>query len=388
MSSDVGKTDFELEKVLSEVAKELPKMAAFADQDGHVFWVNQAFTTVTGYSVNELDGLNFWHSVLDKNSDDDQLSALTDSVSNRTAFEGEILAKHRSGSPMWVELSLKPIYADNSEFLGFASFLEDISVRKKRTQYSQERELQNQRLLDSLGEALFRTDLSGKIRLLTQAWAEITGYSQDESIGKPEVEFIHPPDREIYAAMQKEIRDGAKSVQRSLRLQQKDGEVRWVERKVRPNFDSLGEMDGVVGTLRDTHIQRNAEDALKESQARYELILSGSKDGIWDWEIKTGKTFFSNRYKEMLGYKPDELEDSVFSWITLVHPGDYPRVDETLQNYLDGHTPFYEAEFRMVHRDGSWRWILARGVATRDEQGNAIRMAGSHTDVTARRTWE
>jgi PAS domain S-box-containing protein len=123
--------------------------------------------------------------------------------------------------------------------------------------------------------------------------------------------------------------------------------------------------------------------ALRASQLRWQYALEGAGDGVWDWNNHTGEVVLSRRWKEMLGYDESEVEDSVTSWAGLMHPQDRQRAVQVLQDYLAGAMPDYAQEIRMRCRDGSWKWILTRGmVVSRDAQGRPLRTIGTHTDIS------
>ncbi len=128
--------------------------------------------------------------------------------------------------------------------------------------------------------------------------------------------------------------------------------------------------------------------ALRESEERYALAVEGSNDGIWDWNLVTDEVYLSPRWKKMLGYGDDEIDNDRDAWKKLMHPEDYPGAVEILENYLEGRLPHYEFESRFRHKDGSWRWIFNRGICRRDERGKPFRMAGSHSDITERKIAE
>ncbi len=134
--------------------------------------------------------------------------------------------------------------------------------------------------------------------------------------------------------------------------------------------------------------RKQVEKALAESQERWELAITGTNDGIWDWDIRTGKVFFSERWKSMLGYHQDEIAGHVDAWSSLLHPDDAPHVLAEVDRHLRGKTAFYQCEQRLRCKDGSYKWILDRGRALFDADGNAMRMAGSHTDISKQRAAE
>ncbi|MFZ5879264.1 MAG: PAS domain S-box protein [Chloroflexota bacterium] len=126
-------------------------------------------------------------------------------------------------------------------------------------------------------------------------------------------------------------------------------------------------------------------EELRVSRERYELSIAGSNDGLWDWDMSTNAVYFSPRWKEMIGYGEDELNNGFADFESLLHPEDHDRVLAYVNDYLTGKIPNYDTEFRFHHKDGSYRWIRARGVVVRNAEGVPLRMAGSHTDITERR---
>jgi PAS domain S-box-containing protein len=128
-----------------------------------------------------------------------------------------------------------------------------------------------------------------------------------------------------------------------------------------------------------------AGTALKEREERLALVTQGINDGIWDWDLKTDQVYFSPRWKAMLGYQEEEIPHRFEAWRDLVHPEDLRRAEAAIRAHLDGGSPIYHLEHRLRHKDGTYRWILARGICLRDATGQPYRMAGSHTDITERK---
>jgi len=132
----------------------------------------------------------------------------------------------------------------------------------------------------------------------------------------------------------------------------------------------------------------DAEAALLACEERYTLALKGSNEGIWDWDLATGKVFFSDRWKEILGYAPGEISGDVEEWKSRIHPEDFDRVMAVHREHFEGKSPFFEVEYRLRHKDGTYRWILGKGACLRDPKGVPYRAAGSHIDITRRKETE
>ncbi len=133
---------------------------------------------------------------------------------------------------------------------------------------------------------------------------------------------------------------------------------------------------------------QKANEALQASEERYALAIRGANDGLWDWDLKTGRVHYSARWKEMLGCEDAQIGDSLQHWISRVHPDDLESIHTAIAAHREQVTPHFEVEHRLLHTDGRYRWMLARGTAVWDGAGQATRMAGSLTDVTARREAE
>lgn len=128
-----------------------------------------------------------------------------------------------------------------------------------------------------------------------------------------------------------------------------------------------------------------AEASLRESEERYILAARGANDGLWDWNLDTDQIYFSPRWKAMLGYEEDMIEDHPHEWFDRIHPDELMEFQLAMSAHMKGMTDQFEIEYRIQHQDGYYRWMLCRGLAIRDEAGNAYRIAGSQTDITERK---
>jgi diguanylate cyclase (GGDEF)-like protein/PAS domain S-box-containing protein len=121
---------------------------------------------------------------------------------------------------------------------------------------------------------------------------------------------------------------------------------------------------------------------LRTSEMRYSLSAQGANDGLWDWDLQTGRIYYSERWKSILGLEPNEVGDGPEEWFDRIHAEDRSHVEQALAAHRAGETAQFECEYRVLHRDQSYRWVLTRGMAVRDESGRETRMAGSQTDIT------
>jgi PAS domain S-box-containing protein len=164
-----------------------------------------------------------------------------------------------------------------------------------------------------------------------------------------------------------------------------------VERNWLTSCCPLKEGDKVVAAnvvVVDMTERRRAQKALQESEERLRIALEGNSEGVWDWEIRKGPAVFSAGYARMLGYEPEEFAKDYDSWRALVHPDDIGRVDRAHAEHIYENKRF-RVELRMRKKNGDWCWILSRGtVVQRDGEGRAVRMIGTHMDITEQKLAE
>jgi PAS domain S-box-containing protein len=162
----------------------------------------------------------------------------------------------------------------------------------------------------------------------------------------------------------------------------------WVPPEHEPRVEQEGFLETIGDLLAGIIKRKRTEVRLRQSEERFALAVQGTDAGIWDWDLLTNQVYFSPSWKSILGYEPDEISNDFSEWETRLHPEDRDRAMATVKDYLEGRTTDYELEHRLRHKDGRYRWILARGAAVFDEQGRPYRFVGSHLDITRRREAE
>ena len=161
------------------------------------------------------------------------------------------------------------------------------------------------------------------------------------------------------------------------------GGLAYYEARLRPS-----DHDQTIVLVRDITIRKTALEALKASEERYALAARAANDGLWDWNLPTNRVYFSPRWKSLLGYADGEIENPANAWWDRIHPDDVELVKRAFTHLGETGKDTLEIEYRIRHRDNSFRWVETRGIAVRDAAGAAYRIVGSQTDITPRKEAE
>ncbi len=200
-------------------------------------------------------------------------------------------------------------------------------------------------------------------------------------------EQVHPDDRElVYGSVQRALQEGGDSI--LFRIHRADGEVRFLQAHAHVEADDEGAPKRFLGSAQDVTDQILAERALRDSEERYALAARGANDGLWDWDLRANTIYLSPRWLEMIGCSPYATEDDSNVWLQRVHPDEQSALHATLHAHLSGQSEHFECEYRLKDENGEWKWMLGRGLAVRDANGEATRIAGSQTDISGRKHFE
>lgn len=249
-----------------------------------------------------------------------------------------------------------------------------------------ERERRYYNLFLSAPDVVYALSGDDTITDLNPVFESLTGWPVEDWIGKPFHQLIHPDDLPMMMHRQRQLLEGRALPPIELRVKTRCGT--YIHCEFTGTIErSNGAVVGILGIARDITARKRVEEALRESQDRYALAAMGANDGLWDWNIQTENVYYSSRWKTMLGISED-ITNSIEEWFQRIHPEDLPLVKSDIAVHLRSMTPHFESEHRMMHKDGSYRWVLSRGIAVLDKEGNPLRMAGSQTDITQRKNTE
>ncbi|GAB4108138.1 MAG: hypothetical protein Kow00105_14290 [Phycisphaeraceae bacterium] len=236
-------------------------------------------------------------------------------------------------------------------------------------------ELKNQKLVLDEHAIVSIADIRGNIIYANDKFCELSGYTREELIGQNHrILKSSEHDKAFYRNLWLTISCG-ETWRGEIKNRAKDGSYYWVEATIMPLKNEQGRIDRYLAIRTDI-------TAIKEAERRLEMAMLAAKQGLWEWDIRTGRTFFSDYWYTMLGYEPGELPMKLETWQDLCHPDDLPKAMEEVQKHFAGKTTFYQCEQRLKTKDGSWKWIRDAGeVVERDAEGNPLRMIGVHIDI-------
>ena len=271
----------------------------------------------------------------------------------------------------------------------YGALKEEMERREKADRAIRENESRYRQIVEGANDIIFRTDAGGFFAYVNSVSVRVSGYSENELIGKHYTELVEPRHRE---AIQRFY--GIQFVKRTPNTYHeypfvaKDGEVIWLGQHVQLLFDGEN-ITGFQAIARDITDRKRVEEALRKSEERLELALRGADLGLWDYNFQTGEAFVSARSAEMVGYTIEEAEPHITWWGKQVHPEDLHRVRKAMNDHVKARTQIYECEHRLRHKSGEYIWVLARGKLVEwDEQGNPERAVGTTLDITGRKRME
>jgi PAS domain S-box-containing protein len=376
---------------LSELYDRAPCGYHSLDKDGVFIKINDTELEMLGYAREEIIGKKKFSDLLTSES-------LITFQNNFSLFKEHGWVKNlefqmicKDGTILPVALNAIAIKDSDGNFLMSRSSMFDISDRKCAEEQLQKTEERLRFLLGTTPAVIYSCAPTENypVTFVSENVFIMLGYQASQFLEDPNfwASHIHPEDApRLFAELADLFEEGFHV--HEYRFLHQDGIYRWLRDELILVRNAAGKPLEIVGYWINITDRKRIEEALKESDERWQLAMRGNNDGIWDWNIKTNEVFFSSRWKEMLGYQDYEIAHSLEEWSKRVHPDDLGWVTQAIQDHFAKKTPFYITEHRMRCKDGNYKWILDRGQALWDSEGNAIRMAGSHTDITDRKQKE
>ncbi|HWA25517.1 MAG TPA: PAS domain-containing protein [Lacunisphaera sp.] len=270
-------------------------------------------------------------------------------------------------------------------------------VRDETDDEAREQELSTlserlQFVVSAAGYGVWEYDFKADRLLWDDHLLRLHGLQRSEAQGGIETwrQRVHPEDwSEVQKHLNEVIAGRRDQFEPEYRIILPDGTVRYMQMRSYLIRQADGTPMRLVGLNRDVTAARDLREQLRISEERWRMVVGSNNDAVWDWDIQHHHVYRDQRYADMLGLTTEELAKVGHEWGTDFHPDDRPHADAALQQHLMDQAPYYQCEYRMKHRQGHWIWILDRGkVVARDNRGTPLRMVGTRTDITPRKTLE
>lgn len=361
------------------------------NMDGIIVLTNKHLETLFGYDAGELIGSKLYLLVPEIHREAHERGRIEhmkgfkrDEVVKGREFE----AKRKDGSQFFVEVTINV----NKEMDGGIAFAAVKDVTERNMLYNQLK-VSNDTFkgafqYSAIGMALVSTD--GRFLEVNHNLCNTVGYTEEELLATDFQSITHSEDLGLDLEYLNKMLEGKiMNYQIEKRYIHKNGGIVWVLLAVSLVHDVNGNPLHFVSQIKDITARKQAEEDLRKSEQRWLFALEGSGDGVWDWDGKNNKVFFSPQWKKMLGYNEREIGDNLNEWIDRVHPDDIEKCYEDLERHYKGETQIYSNEHRLLCKDGQYKWILDRGkVIEWGDDGKPLRVIGTHSDISAQKERE
>ncbi len=300
---------------------------------------------------------------------------------------------HKNGREVIIETNARPIIDIYGNVKGYRGINRDITERiDMHRKLDQERRLSKQ-YLDVAAVMLVALNKNQEVTLINPKGCEILGYSNEEVIGKNWMEnYIPAKDvqstKEVFNQIISGNLEAVKYYENS--IIRKDGTERMIAWHNSIFKDEHGNIIGLFSSGTDITEKKEAEFLISSEKARAENIIEGTNTGTWEWNIESGEVILNERYAAMLGYKIEEIIPLNYDrWKELIHPDDLKKTEQIVFSHFKKQLEYYDAEFRMISKNGQWKWINARGkVVQWGTNGKPLKMSGVHIDINQRKIVE
>lgn len=351
------------------------------DLKGFYTYVNDAYASLCGYESDELIGKH-WTITVDE-AEHEAMNAAYQEMLETGKIVRETRGKRKDGNLFYKRVTMLCHYDSDGKLVGHHCFMNDISGRKQSEAYLAESKERYELAVTGSSVGLWDWNVKTGDLFWSDRFKEIMGIADEDF--RPEYEEfsdrLHPEDKEktetaLFGHIENRTRYDVE-----YRLRRTDGSYVWIHARGQAIWDEEGNATRMAGSVDDISERKLAEASLEESKEQYELAVKGSSVGLWDWNVKTGDLFWSDRFKEIVGIADEDFRPQYEEFSDRLHPDDKEKTEAALFGHVENRTP-YDVEYRLKRDDGSYVWIHARGQAIWDKEGNATRMAGSVDDIS------
>ena len=362
-------------RYLALAAQRTGNGVVFTDRDHRIVWVNEGFNRLSGYAPHEVIGRRPGDVFGSPRTPAETRARIRRAIAARQPFNLPLCNVHKDGSEYWVELDAQPLLDERGEPSGYVEVLSDITGQVLQREHMAT-------LIEAMPVGMVVHDVHGVIGECNEAACRILGLGQEQLLGRSlrdrRWRAVHEDGSPFRAAnhpVLQSVRSGEPVGGVVMGIAAAEGGMRWISIDTQPLRGRDGKVESVISCFVDLTEKRAQE-------VRLGLMVEGAALGTWELQVATGTARFNTQWMRMLGYAPEQVEQSLAGWRRLVHPEDLPTVEALLAMHLHDPSVTFRAELRMLHARGHWAWVLTAGaVVERDSAGRPRLMSGVHLDV-------
>ncbi len=290
--------------------------------------------------------------------------------------------RRRDGTVLWVSRNARAVKDSQGLIIAYQGFTTDITERKRAEGEKEEADKRFQLMFMNAPTPYQSLDEQGNFLEVNQSFIGVLGYSRDELIGRNFGDILHPDWKPHFKENFPKFKAVGEILGVEFEMVKKDGSTILVY------FNGKIQRDDQGRFLR-THCIFQDVTKLRQTEEYLQQVLDATNDGIWDYDLVSGKFVFSERFAQMLGYASEEIHDFGCFCADNIHPDDAARFQKSFDDYVHGRAPAYALECRLKTKHGAYKWIYTRGRSLqRDCAGRALRVVGAHTDISGRKLIE
>ncbi|HWG91927.1 MAG TPA: PAS domain-containing protein, partial [Candidatus Thermoplasmatota archaeon] len=356
------------------------------DRDGLIVDMPE-WRAYTGQTVEEVRGFG-WADAIHPEDRPGVVATWNRAYETRSLYECEYRVRAKDGTYGHFHARGVPILDGDGNVVEWIGTWSDVTARKRAEEALREREAYLRALTEAIPAFVWTASPEGRIEYVNAQWAEYTGIPVAEGLRDGWARPIHPKDLATRLADFMEGLRAGRPTAAEHRVRGKDGEYRWFLARAAPVRDAEGRLVRWGGSCTDIHDWKTAVDALQESEERLRLVTSATNEASWDWNLATDENWWSRNLHTLFGYEPEEVEPTIASWKSRIHPEDHDRVVAGIHAAMARGEATWSDEYRFRRADGSYAIVYDRGRLLYDEEGRPLRAVGAIMDITERRAKE
>jgi PAS domain S-box-containing protein len=351
-------------------------------------WWSPRVKTMLGYTDEEFpDVLESWTSRLHPQDAGRVFAALTAHIERHDPYDVEYRLLTKAGTYGWFQARGQAIWDETGRMTRMAGSLRDVTDRKQAEDAHRLTEQLLQDVINNTTAVIYVKYCDGRYLLINRRFEQIFHLTTEQIVGRTDHEIFPKDIADAFRANDVAVLERNSVVEYEEYAPHSDGLHTYISIKF-PLYDDTATPYAICGISTDITERKLVETALRASQEHLRQALKASNTGLWDWNTETNDVWLSREWKHQLGYEEADLRDVFESWETHLHPDDHDQAIAFVWAYLAHPVGDYQQAFRLRHKDGTYRWIEARASFVIEPDGRRVRLLGSHTDITERKSIE